>query len=72
AVPFVEDILVNIREGYELVPLPEGGSYLGFMFASAPTPEQAEAALRTAHEKLKIVVAPVMKFEDLRERESEK
>jgi biotin carboxylase len=66
AVPFVEDILINIREGYELVPLPEGGSYLGFMFASAPTPEQAEAALRAAHAKLKIIVAPVMKFEDLR------
>ena len=66
AVPFVEDILVNIREGYELVPLPEGSSYLGFMFASAPTPEQAEAALRAAHAQLKIVVAPVMKFEDLR------
>ena len=66
AVPFVEDILINIREGYELVPLPEGSSYLGFMFASAPTPEQAEAALRAAHAELKIVVAPVMKFEDLR------
>ena len=66
AVPFVEDILVNVREGYELVPLPEGSSYLGFMFASAPTPEQAEAALRAAHAELKIVVAPLMKFEDLR------
>ena len=29
AVPFVEDILINVREGYELVPLPEGSSYLG-------------------------------------------
>jgi biotin carboxylase len=66
AVPFVEDILINVREGYELVPLPEGNSYLGFMFASAPTPEQAEAALRAAHAELKIVVAPLMKFEDLR------
>jgi hypothetical protein len=66
AVPFVEDILINVREGYELVPLPEGSSYLGFMFACAPTPEQAEAALRAAHAELKIVVAPLMKFEDLR------
>jgi len=66
AVPFVEDILINVREGYELVPLPEGSSYLGFMFASAPTPEQAEAALRAAHAQLKIVVVPLMKFEDLR------
>jgi hypothetical protein len=66
AVPFVEDILINVREGYELVPLPEGSSYLGFMFACAPTPEQAEAALRAAHAELKIVVVPVMRFEDLR------
>lgn len=65
-VPFVEDILINIRDGYELVPLPEGSSYLGFMFARAPTPEQAEAALRAAHAKLNIVVAPLMKMEDRR------
>jgi biotin carboxylase len=70
AVPFVEDILINIREGYELVPLPEGSSYLGFMFARAPTPEQAEAALRAAHEKLKIVVAPLMKVEKLSQEKS--
>ncbi|MGB5443242.1 MAG: ATP-grasp domain-containing protein [Gammaproteobacteria bacterium] len=63
AVPFVQDILINIREGYELVPLPEGSSYLGFMFACAPTPEQAEAALRAAHRELKIVVAPLMKIQ---------
>ena len=66
AVPFVKDILINIREGYELVPLPEGSSYLGFMFACAPTPEQAEAALRAAHGELKIVVAPLMKLQDAR------
>ena len=53
AVPFIEDILISIRDGYELVPLPEGSSYLGFMFASAATPEQVETALRTAHAKLR-------------------
>jgi biotin carboxylase len=62
AVPCIEDILINIRDGYELVPLPEGSSYLGFMFARAPTPERVEEALRTAHSKLKIVVAPLMKI----------
>jgi biotin carboxylase len=66
AVPFIEDILINIRDGYELVPLPEGSSYLGFMFACAPAPEQVEAALRTAHAMLEIVVAPIMRVEDLR------
>ncbi len=66
AVPGIEEILINIREGYELVPLPEGASYLGFMFARAATPAEAEAALRAAHEKLKIVVAPKLVLEDER------
>ena len=63
AVPHIEDILISIRDGYELVPLPEGSSYLGFMFARAATPERVEEALRTAHSKLKIVVAPLMRIE---------
>jgi biotin carboxylase len=63
AVPGIEDILISIRDGYELVPLPEGASYLGFMFATATTPERVEEALRNAHSKLKIVVAPLMKIE---------
>jgi len=66
AVPFIEDILINIRDGYELVPLPEGSSYLGFMFACAPGPEQVETALRNAHAELDVIVAPVMKMLDLR------
>jgi hypothetical protein len=66
AVPFINDILVSIRDGYELVPLPEGSSYLGFMFACAPTPEEAEAALRAAHAELEIVVAPLIRIEDER------
>ena len=43
----------------DAVPLPEGGSYLGFIFAHAPSPAQTEAALREAHSKLNIVVAPL-------------
>jgi biotin carboxylase len=60
-VPYIEDIEISVREGYELVPLPEGSSYLGFIFARAPTPELAEQALREAHACLNIVVAPVWK-----------
>ncbi len=57
---FIEDIEISIREGYEIIPLPEGDSYLGFIFAKAPTPEQAEQALRQAYAKLKIVTAPLL------------
>jgi biotin carboxylase len=66
AVPGIEDISIAIREGYELVPLPEGASYLGFMFARAPTPAQAEAALRAAFAELDIVVAPLLRMVDAR------
>lgn len=66
AIPHIEDVMISLRDGYELVPLPEGASYLGFMFAHAPSPEQAEAALRAAHAELKIVTAPVMALRDER------
>ena len=66
AVPGITDVLVTIRDGYELVPLPEGGSYLGFVFAQCPTPEEVEAALRAAHAKLNIVIAPLMQIQDTR------
>ncbi len=36
---------------------PEGSSYLGFLFARAATPGQAEHALRVAHSKLRFTLA---------------
>lgn len=62
-VPHIEEVHIDVREGYELVPLPEGASYLGFIFARAPTPQEAEAALRAAHAKLRVVVAPLWKMD---------
>ena len=62
-VPFVDEVNIQIRQGHELVPLPEGSSYLGFIFAYAPTTQQAEQALRAAHAKLKFVIAPMWKID---------
>lgn len=62
-VPHIEDVIIDVREGYELVPLPEGASYLGFIFARAPSPVEVEAALRAAHAQLRVVVAPLWKAE---------
>jgi biotin carboxylase len=59
-VPYVEDVEISVREGYRLVPLPEGSSYLGFIFARAPSPLLAEQALREAHAKLRVVTAPLL------------
>jgi biotin carboxylase len=57
----IQELQIQIRPGHELVPLPEGASYLGFVFARAAHPAQVEAALREAHACLNIVVAPLWK-----------
>jgi biotin carboxylase len=51
-VPGVEDVVVTVPEGREVVPLPEGDSYLGFLFAKGEAPADVEAALREAHRRL--------------------
>lgn len=58
-VKFIEDVVISVREGYELVPLPEGSSYLGFIFARGPSAQTVEHALREAYAKLRVVAAPV-------------
>lgn len=58
AVPLIEDVVITAHLREELVPLPEGASYLGFVFARADRPEQVEAALRTAGNQIEAVVAP--------------
>ncbi len=61
-VPYIEKVDIVVREGYELVPLPEGNQYPGYLFARADTPEQVVGALRSAHNKLNFVVAPVFRM----------
>jgi biotin carboxylase len=51
---------ITAKEGQELEPLPEGASYLGFLFARAPEPEQVERALRQAHACLRFHIAPAL------------
>ncbi len=48
----VEDVVITVPEGREVVPLPEGDSYLGFLFAKGETPAEVERALREAHRRL--------------------
>lgn len=58
AVPLVTKVKITAKENYSLVPLPEGNSYLGFIFASGETPEAVEAALREAHDLLEFDIEP--------------
>jgi hypothetical protein len=45
-----------------VTPLPEGSSYLGFIFARAENPAAAEEALRAAHGKLRFDIAPLLRM----------
>src|SRR5512138_3296756 len=56
AIPGVLDVVITAPVGRELEPLPEGDSYLGFLFARGERPEEVEAALRAAHARLRIDV----------------
>jgi hypothetical protein len=56
----IEDILITAKQGQKLVPLPEGNSYLGFIFARGDSPNQVEQALRDSHAKLRFEIATVL------------
>jgi formate-dependent phosphoribosylglycinamide formyltransferase (GAR transformylase) len=61
--PGVEDIIITAKQGQKLIPLPEGNSYLGFIFARGDSPEAVEHALRESHQHLRFEIAtalPVM------------
>ncbi|MFQ5846069.1 MAG: ATP-grasp domain-containing protein [Candidatus Methylomirabilales bacterium] len=57
-VPGIEEIRLTIPVGHEVVPPPEGGRYLGFIFARGETAEGVEAALREAHGRLTFLITP--------------
>jgi hypothetical protein len=48
----IEEVIVTANEGQLLVPLPEGATYLGFIFARGASPKIVEEALRRSHAKL--------------------
>ena len=53
AVPGVTGVSITAQPGQIVAPPPDGASYLGFIFARASLPSQAEAALRSAHRCLR-------------------
>jgi len=52
-VPGVEEILITAKQDQLLEPLPEGDSYLGFIFARANEPSAVVQAIREAHGRLR-------------------
>ncbi len=56
AVSGVEEVKITAPLNNRLLQLPEGESYLGFIFARAETPAAVEAALRQAHNHLQFQI----------------
>ena len=52
----IDGVTITAKPDVTLVPLPEGRSYLGFIFATARSAPAAEAALRHAHAKLDFII----------------
>lgn len=56
-VPEQPEVIITAKKGQKLVPLPEGNSYLGFIFASGDTPDEVAATLRRTHSLLRFDIA---------------
>jgi biotin carboxylase len=54
----VEDIVVTAKIDQVLLPLPEGASYLGFIFARGSVAVEVERSLRAAHARLSFTIEP--------------
>jgi biotin carboxylase len=54
SIPDVDELIITAKIGQELVPLPEGASYLGFIFGRGPG---AEHAIRAAHACLEFEIS---------------
>ncbi len=57
-IPCIDKVDILAQRGHELVPLPEGNQYPGYIFASGQTQQQVVLALKAAFECLDFVVAP--------------
>jgi hypothetical protein len=60
AVPGIDGVEITAKLNYPITPLPEGASYLGFIFARGATPANVESALRAAHARLDIKIDPLL------------
>ena len=59
-VPGVTGVEITAPLNQPLTPLPEGASYLGFIFARGEAPQAAESALREAHARLTFRIDPAI------------
>ncbi len=53
----VERVEITAKLQQKLLPLPEGASYLGFIFARGESPQRVELALRESHARLRFLIS---------------
>ncbi len=59
-IQYVDKISITAPLNNPISPLPEGDGYLGFIFASGPSPFVVEKALRQAHQRLNFKIDPLL------------
>ncbi len=58
AVAGIDDVRITAKTDQLLLPLPEGASYLGFIFAHGPDGRAVERSLRAGHARLEFAIDP--------------
>ena len=56
----IADVVITAKQGQRLQRLPEGNSYLGFLFSRASNPQEVEQILRLSHGQLNFEIAHQM------------
>jgi biotin carboxylase len=59
-IELVEDVRITAKPDQLMEPLPEGASYLGFIFARGGEPSRVVGALREAHRRLRFTIDPAI------------
>jgi hypothetical protein len=54
----VDEVVMTAKPDQLLVPLPEGASYLGFIFAGGDSRQTVDRGLRAAHARLRVSIDP--------------
>lgn len=59
-VPGIQDVIITAAPGDVIIPFPEQNCYIGFLTASADTPEAAAQALATAASEIQLDLEPLV------------
>jgi biotin carboxylase len=57
---FANEVIITAKEGQRVLPLPEGNTYLGFLFAYGETAAGVEERLRRAHKALEFEITETL------------